>query len=88
MFTCGIKHAARAIVPWLNPSKPLNTLKPRQNGRYLPDNISKCIFLNENVRIAIKISLKFVPKGPINNIAALVQKMACRRQAIIWTNDG
>ena len=36
-------------------------------------------FLNENVRISIKISLKFVPKGPINNIPALVQIMAWRR---------
>ena len=32
----------------------------------------KCISLNENVIISIKISLKFVPKGPINNIPALV----------------
>ena len=30
-------------------------------------------------RISIKISLKFVPKDPINNIAALVQIMAWRR---------
>ena len=30
------------------------------------------IFLNENVWIQIKISLKFVPKGLINNILALV----------------
>ena len=37
------------------------------------------IFLNENVRISIKISLKFAPKGPINNIPALVQIMAWRR---------
>ena len=28
---------------------------------------------NENVLIPIKISLKFVPKGPINNIPSLVQ---------------
>ena len=34
--------------------------------------IFKCIFLNENVGISIKISLKFVPKGPINDITALV----------------
>ena len=33
----------------------VNTLRPRQNGRHLPDNIFKCIFLNENVRIPIKI---------------------------------
>ena len=36
-------------------------------------------FLNENVIISIKISLKFVPKGPINNIPALVQMMAWYR---------
>ena len=29
-------------------------------------------FFNENVSISIKISLKFVPKGQINNIPALV----------------
>ena len=46
------------------------TLRPRQNGRHFPD-IFKCIFLNENVWIPVKISLKFVPKGPINNIPAL-----------------
>ena len=37
------------------------------------DDIFKCIFLNENVLISIKISLKFVPKGRINNISALVR---------------
>ena len=35
-------------------------------------------FLNEYVRISIKISLKFVPRGPINNIPALVQIMPWR----------
>ena len=29
-------------------------------------------FFNENMRILIEISLKFVPKGPINNIPTLV----------------
>ena len=43
------------------------------------DDIFKCIFLNENAWISIKISLKIVPKGPINNIPALVQIMAWRR---------
>ena len=56
----------------------LNTLRPRQNGRHFPDDIFKRIFLNQNVRIPINISLKFVPKGPINNIPALVQIMAWR----------
>ena len=57
----------------------INTLRPRQNGRHFADDIFKCIFLNENVWISIRISLKFVPKGLINNIPALVQIMAWRR---------
>ena len=56
-----------------------NTLRPSQVGRHFPDAIFKCIFLNENVWISIKISRNFVPKGPINNISALVQIMAWRR---------
>ena len=45
-------------------------------GAVLADNIFKCIFLNENDRIVIQISLKFVPRSPINNKSALVQVMA------------
>ena len=56
----------------------VNTLRPRQHGRHFADDTFKRIFLNENVIISIKISLKFVPKGPINNIPALVQIMAWR----------
>ena len=42
-------------------------------------NIVRCISLNDNVSISIKISLKFVPNGPVNNIPALVQIIAwCR----------
>ena len=41
--------------------------------------IFKCIFFNENVWILIKISLKFVPKGPIDNKSTLVQVMAWHR---------
>ena len=57
----------------------VNTLRPRQNGRHFADDTFKRIFLNENVWISIKISLKFVFKGPINYIPALVQIMAWRR---------
>ena len=56
----------------------LNTSRPRQNGRYFPD-IFKYSFVNENLWISITIILKFVPKGPNNNIPALVQIMVwCR----------
>ena len=53
----------------------INSLRPRFNRRHSADDI----FLNENVLISINISLKFITKGPINNIPALVQMMAwCR----------
>ena len=35
--------------------------------------------MNPSVRISIKITLKFVPRGPINIVSALVQIMALRR---------
>ena len=57
----------------------VNTLRPRQSRRHFADDIFKCIFLNENAGISLKISLKFVPKVRINNIPALVQIMAWRR---------
>ena len=60
----------------------INTLRPRQNARKFPVDIFKCIFLNENVYILIKVSLRFVPKGPMNDIPALVQIMAWH-----WTGD-
>ena len=49
----------------------VNTMRPRQNGRHFADYTFKPIFLNENIRISIKISLEFVPQVPINNIPAL-----------------
>ena len=57
----------------------INSSSPGQDGRHFADNIFKCIFLNENVWISIKISLKFVPGCRINNIPALVQIIAWRR---------
>ena len=57
----------------------LNTSRPRQNGHRFGGDTFKHIFFNENFRISIEISLKIVPKGPINNIPALVQIMAWRR---------
>ena len=56
-----------------------NILRLRENGHHFADDIFKCIFLNEDVWIMLKISLKFVPKVRINNIPALVQIMAWRR---------
>ena len=57
----------------------INSLRLIRNRRHFADYIFKYIFLNENVWISIKVLLKFDPKGPINNIPALVQIMAWRR---------
>ena len=46
---------------------------------FLADDKFKSIFLNENDRIPIRISLKFVPMSPIDNNLAMVQVMAWRR---------
>ena len=64
-----------SIFSWLT---RFNWTPPGQNGCHFVDNILKHI-LNENVRILIKISLKFVSKGPNENKSALVQVMAWRR---------
>ena len=56
---------------------PLDTLT-----HHFPNNIFKCIFVNEKFCILIQISLKFIPKGPIDNILALVQIMAW-----CWSGD-
>ena len=70
---------------WVNSLAParcgrnFNTLRLRPNRRLFADDFFKCIFLNKDGWISIQISLKFVPKGPINIIAALGQIMAWRR---------
>ena len=68
----------------------INILRPRQHGRHFADDTFKRIFVSENVISSIKISLKFVPKGQINNNnPALVQIMAWRLPDGKFTgNDG
>ena len=51
---------------------------------FLAEDIFKCIFLNENDRIQIQISLKLVPKNPVDNKPALVQVMAWRQIGQWW----
>ena len=60
-------HGTVSCTHWFMYRLLLNTLRPRQYGRRFADDTFKRIVLNENIRISIKISLKFVPKDPINN---------------------
>ena len=57
----------------------VNTLRPRKNGCHFPDDILKCIFLNENVSIWLKVSLQLLLKGLVGNIPSFVQIMAWSR---------
>ena len=67
------------VNPVYPPPPPPTSLGGGITRRHFADDIFKCIFLNENIWFPIKISLKFVPQGLINNIPALVQIMAWRR---------
>ena len=69
----------RNIMYTISPRNPSQHIGPRQNGLHFPDDIFKFVFLDENVWISLKISLKFVTMERINNIPALVEIMAWRR---------
>ena len=58
---------------------PLTHLHLNKMAAILADDYFKCIFLNENNRIPIPISLKFIPRRPIDNKPTLVEVMAWRR---------
>ena len=58
-----VLHCIKLISPWT---------------KHFTDNIFKCIFINEKC-ISIRISLKYIPKGSINNKWSLVQVMAWHR---------
>ena len=46
----------------------LNSFPPGQNGRrHIADDTFKYIFMNKNICILSRLSLKFVPEGPIDN---------------------
>ena len=61
--------------------RTFNSSPPGQNGRqfYRRHFCRQCIFVNETFCILTKISLKFVPDGPIDNKAAPVPVMAWRQ---------
>ena len=67
----------------------IQVIRNQRNTKDLIKNINYFVVitapvdvLNKNVRISIKISVKFVPKGQTNKIPALVQLMARR-----WPGD-
>ena len=61
---------------YINPFHP-----PGEMAAILADDIFRWIFWNENGWIPFQMSLKFVPKRPINNTPALVEIMAWHRRS-------
>ena len=68
-ITMGLEILTMIIhVRWLF----FNSILPGQNGRHFADDIFRCIVVNEKFCLLIKISLKYVPKSPIDSISVLV----------------
>ena len=74
----GMSSVWRAIVP-----KCVNSTLPGQNGRHFADDTFKCIFLNGEVCILIRSSLKFVSNGLIDDKPALTYFVR-RYQLVRW----
>ena len=74
-FSCGygLDHGLFHYRPMFMLCTLFNTLTLRKNDYHSTDNSFKCI-----AWISINVSLKFVLKGPINNISVFVQIMAWR----------
>ena len=68
----------------------VNTLRLRQNSHHFPDDILKCIFLNENVWVLIKIS-QVCSQGSNQQYSSIGSDNGLappRRQAIVWAYVG
>ena len=54
------------------PFRPVNSSPLGQNGSLFADGIFSCFVIDIKSSILTKMSLRFVPKGPIDNEPALV----------------
>ena len=77
----GIRAKEMALQQWHHVSFPLTHLPLDKMAGSLADDNFKYIFMNENDRIRIRISLKFVPRSPIDNKPTLVQIMAWHQRS-------
>ena len=65
---------------------PTTTPTPTNKAAAISQTTSNAFSWMEMLEFRKEMSLKFVTMGLIENEWALVQVMAIRRQAIIWTN--
>ena len=59
---------------------------PGQNGHHFAGDIFKCIFFNEMFCILIRISLKFVPKAPVDKsaVVATIHYLISNADLVHW----
>ena len=82
IFNMGIAIPGETVflietAPWTHQS--FDTLRSRQNGHHLPDDISNPFSRMEMLEFRFKFHWNCVPRGSIDCKAALVQAMARRR---------
>ena len=80
-YVCFLISHNYFILKWYRPPQfffMVNRFEAKTKWPPFPDDIFKSIFLNENVKIATKMSLNFVPNGTMNNTSVLVQIMTWR----------
>ena len=65
---------------------PLNTLIPRQNGRRFPDDICKCLFLNEIVKFWLRFHRSWFLRARLTIFQHWFGWWLGVGQAIIWNN--
>ena len=76
---CNALLAAVAVISMMRMKSSGPLLLTWLNDQHFADDIFRCIYVCVNFDILIKISPKFVPKGPTDNNPALIQIMAwCR----------
>ena len=73
------RKVKEAQPPLTDAGRPLTHLPLHKMAAILADDIFNCIFLNENDRIPIHISVKYVPRSPVVNKPVLIQVMDWRR---------
>ena len=80
-YGCTAKVFQTVAVPlqWRANHISLKHIEADKICRHFAEDIFKCISLNGNIWISLKIWLQFVPKVRINNIPVLAQIMAWRR---------
>ena len=78
-WLCKVCRCLSSVGNSFNYTYHFNSSPTGQIVRHFADNIFRCIFMNEKFCILIRISLKFLPKRPIDNKSALVLVMAWRR---------